>query len=195
MGTQTSNVKFKIMKKIIKVSEVLKGNYTGKKISVGGWVRTRRDSKGGFSFVEINDGSVFDNLQIIVPAEIDNYESEVKSLFTGACIEVEGEVVESQGSGQSVEIQAEKVVVHGNVDPTQYPLQKQRTSFEHLRINSHLRPRTNSFGAIARIRNKVAMAIHEFFQERGFLWVSTPIITASDCEGAGELFRVTTLDH
>ncbi len=183
------------MKKIIKVAEVLNGNYNGKKISVGGWVKTRRDSKGGFSFVEINDGSIFDNLQIIVPAEIDNYEAEVKLLFTGACIEVEGIVVESQGSGQAVEIQAEKVVVHGNVNPSQYPLQKQRTSFEHLRLNSHLRPRTNSFGAIARIRNKVAMAIHDFFQAHDFLWVSTPIITASDCEGAGELFKVTTLDH
>ncbi len=177
----------------VKVVEVLKGNRLDETVVVKGWVRTRRDSKGGFSFIELNDGSVFDNLQIVAPDSLPNYETEVKKLLTGASIEVEGTVAASPGKGQSVELQASAVRVHGFVDED-YPLHKQRMSLEHLRDHAHLRPRTNTFGAVTRVRNMVAMNIHEFFQTRGFLWVSTPIITASDCEGAGELFRATALD-
>jgi asparaginyl-tRNA synthetase len=178
----------------VKIGEILNGGYQDTEVLVKGWVRTRRDSKGGFSFIELNDGSVFDNLQIVAPAALPNYASEIQKLFTGASIAVKGTVVASQGKGQACEIQASAVSVIGFAEPNEYPIQKQRTSFEHLRTIAHLRPRTNTFSAVARVRNETAMAIHEFFQSRGFRWIATPIITPSDCEGAGELFNVTTLD-
>ena len=165
----------------------------GSSAKVAGWVRTRRDSKGGFSFVEMNDGSCFANLQIVADSSLDNYESEVVALFPGSSVSVEGKLVESPGKGQRVELKAEKITVFGFCDPLKYPLGKQRVSFEKLREIAHVRPRTNSFGAVARIRNILSNAVHEFFQNKKFLWIHTPIITASDCEGAGEMFQVTTL--
>jgi len=166
----------------------------GQQALLQGWVRTRRDSKGGFSFIELNDGTCLANIQVIAPAELANYETEVKHLSPGSSITVRGNIVESQGKGQATEIQAESIEVHGGADPETYPLQKKRHTFEKLREWAHLRPRTNTFGAIARVRNCVCRSIHDFFQENGFLYVHTPIITASDCEGAGAMFRVTTLD-
>ena len=165
----------------------------GQEVLLQGWVRTRRDSKAGFSFIELNDGSSFGGIQIIAPAELENYESEVKSLSAGCSISVEGLVKESPGKGQATEVEASKVTLHGTADVETYPLQKKRHSFEFLRSIAHLRPRTNTFGAVARVRNCVCRSIHNFFQENDFLYVHTPIITASDCEGAGEMFQVTTL--
>jgi len=167
----------------------------GAVVYVHGWVRTRRDSKGGFSFLELNDGSSLGGIQIICDNSLPNYETEVKHLNTGCCVRVEGELRESPGKGQSVEILAKKVEVIGRVgNPDSYPLQKKRHSMEFLREVAHLRPRSNTFGAIARVRNCLTAAAHEFFQEKGFLYLHTPIITASDCEGAGEMFNVSTLD-
>ena len=159
-----------------------------------GWVRTRRDSKAGFSFIEINDGSCQGNIQIIAEGTLDNYESEVKKLTAGCSISATGEIKESGGRGQSTEMLASKIEVHGWADPEEYPLQKKRHSFEKLREWAHLRTRTNTFGAVARVRNCISNSIHQFYQEQGFLYVNTPIITASDCEGAGEMFQVTTMD-
>lgn len=166
----------------------------GKTIKIEGWVRTRRDSKAGFSFLEINDGSCLSNLQIIADANLANYESQIKTLNTGASVAVEGLMKESGGKGQATELVAKSVVVYGEADPETYPLQKKRHSFEKLREWAHLRPRTNTFGAVARVRNCICNSIHQFFQEQEFLYVHTPIITASDCEGAGAMFQVTTLD-
>jgi asparaginyl-tRNA synthetase len=163
-------------------------------ITVAGWVRTVRTSKGGFSFVQINDGSCLANLQIVADDKLDNYESEIVHLTAGTSVVVEGTLVESQGKGQSVEVQASRLEALGDSDADNYPMQQKRHSFEFLRTQAHLRMRTNTFGAIARVRNTVCAAIHEFFQQRGFLYIHTPIITASDCEGAGQMFRVTTLD-
>lgn len=182
------------MTDMYRISDVLAGAYTGETAILRGWVRTRRDSKGGFSFIELNDGSSIDNIQIIAPVELPNYASEITHIFPGASIEAEGTVVASPGNKQDVELQATRITLIGAVEPQEYPLHKQRMSFEHLRSVAHLRPRTNTFGAITRVRNTLAMAVHDFFQSRGFYWISTPIITASDCEGAGELFQVTTLD-
>jgi asparaginyl-tRNA synthetase len=165
----------------------------GSQVLIQGWVRTRRDSKGGFSFIEINDGSCLANLQIIADADLDNYESEIIRLTAGCSISVSGEIKESGGK-QATEILASQVEIHGWADPDEYPLQKKRHSFEKLREWAHLRPRTNTFGAVARVRNRICKSIHDFYQDRGFLYVHTPIITASDCEGAGEMFRVSTLD-
>lgn len=173
------------------VAEILRASESPGKVTVKGWVRTKRDSKA-FSFVEINDGSSLANLQIIADATIDGYESNVLELRTGASIAVEGEVVESQGK-QQWELQASSVSMLGNSEED-YPLQKKGHSKEFLRSIAHLRPRTNLFGAVFRMRSQMAYAIHRFFQEQGFVYVHTPIITASDCEGAGEMFRVTTLD-
>lgn len=159
-----------------------------------GWVRTRRDSKGGFSFIEVNDGSCMTGLQIVADGKLHNYLSEVMKLQTGCSIEVVGTLVASVGKGQEVEIQAEEIKVVGWADPDVYPLQKKRHSFEFLRTIAHLRPRTNTFSAVARVRSSVSHAIHTFFQERGFIYVHTPIITGSDCEGAGEMFKVTAFD-
>ncbi len=166
----------------------------GQDVTVQGWVRTRRDSKGGFSFIELNDGSSLGNLQVIADAELDNYESEVKQLTSGCSVSVEGTIKASGGKGQTTELHAKTVQVHGWADADTYPLQKKRHSFEKLREWAHLRPRTNAFGAVARVRNQISRSIHDFFQEDGFLYVNTPIITASDCEGAGEMFRVSTID-
>lgn len=166
----------------------------GRPVIVEGWVRTRRDSKGGFSFIEINDGSCFANLQIIADGALENYEDTIKHLSPGCSVSVVGLLKESGGKGQATEVQAESVSLVGAADPETYPLQKKRHSMEKLREWAHLRPRTNTFGAVARVRNCISRSIHNFFQEAGFLYINTPIITASDCEGAGELFRVTTLD-
>lgn len=176
------------------VAEARHQSAIGQSVLIQGWVRTRRDSKAGFSFVEINDGSCLGNIQVIAPTTLENYESEITKLTTGCSIFVEGEVIESQGKGQATEIQAEKIGVYGWADPEKYPLQKKRTSFEKLREWAHLRPRTNALGAVARVRNCVCNSIHQFYQEEGFYYVHTPVITASDCEGAGEMFQVTTLD-
>lgn len=165
----------------------------GSTVDVSGWVRTRRDSKSGFSFLELNDGSCMSNLQVIVDASVPGYQETIKDVTTGASVRITGELKESPGSKQRVELHAATLELLGSADPETYPLQKKRHSFEFLREIAHLRPRTNTFGAIARVRNCVCKAIHDFFQERGFLYVHTPIITTSDCEGAGEMFTVTTL--
>jgi asparaginyl-tRNA synthetase len=164
-------------------------------VTVEGWVRTRRDSKAGFSFIHINDGSCLDNLQVVAPGELANYPDEVRHLTSGCSIRARGMLVESRGRGQSVEVRAEEIEVLGWVeDPDTYPVQPKRHSFEFLRSVAHLRPRTNTFGAVTRVRHVAARAIHDYFDRNGFYWVNTPIITASDAEGAGELFRVSTLD-
>src|SRR3954466_9127180 len=166
----------------------------GKSAQVQGWVRTRRDSKGGFSFIELNDGSSLASLQIIADGSLANYESEVKHLTAGSSVSIEGEVKASGGKGQATEVLAKKLTVLGGADPEAYPLHKKQPSLQKLREWAHLRPRTNTFGAVTRVRNCVSRSIHNFFQEEGFLYIHTPIITASDCEGAGAMFRVTTLD-
>lgn len=177
-----------------RISEILKNNAIGEHVTAAGWVRTRRDSKGGFSFIEINDGSCFSGLQIIADKDLPNYESHVLKLQTGCSIIADGTLSASPGKGQKVELKADAIQVVGWADPDVYPLQKKRHSFEFLRTIAHLRPRTNTFGAVARVRNAMASAVHGFFQKKGFLYVHTPILTGSDCEGAGEMFRVTTLD-
>jgi asparaginyl-tRNA synthetase len=166
----------------------------GTEVTAAGWVRTRRDSKAGFSFLQLSDGSTPAPLQVIADGQLPNYESDVLRLHTGAAVTVTGELVESPGSGQPVEVRARAVVVHGYADPEAYPIQKKQITYERLRDLAHLRPRTNTFGAVARVRNALAYATHRFFQERDFLYLHAPIITASDAEGAGEMFRVTTLD-
>ena len=170
-------------------------SHLGTTVSVRGWLRSKRDSKAGISFLAVHDGSSFEPIQAVVPDTLDNYASEVLSLTTGCAVAVTGELVASQGKGQALEIQARRVEVVGRVDdPESYPIAKKRHSFEYLRTQAHLRPRTNTFGAIARVRTTLANAIHNYFHAREFHWINTPIITGSDCEGAGELFRVSTLD-
>ena len=176
------------------VAQARREDYIGKKVHLQGWVRTRRDSKGGFSFIELNDGSCFGNVQIVADANLPNYESEIKKLNVGCSVTIEGEVRKSPAKGQATEVQATNIIVHGWCDADAYPIQKKGASFEFLRTVAHLRTRTNTFGAMARVRNCVSNSIHQFFQEQGFLYIHAPIITASDCEGAGELFKVTTLD-
>lgn len=161
---------------------------------VRGWVRTRRDSKGGFSFIEVNDGSCMGNLQIVAPAELANYADEVQKLTAGCSVVVRGDLQESPAKGQATELHATEVRVLGWADPETYPLQKKRHSFEKLREWAHLRTRTNTLGAVMRVRDQISQSIHQFFHENGFFYTHTPIITASDCEGAGEMFRVTSLD-
>ncbi len=178
----------------ISVNEARQAAAIGQTVLLRGWIRTRRDSKGGFSFLELNDGSSLANIQIVADADLANYEAEIKQLTAGCSVSIEGQVKESGGRGQATEVQAARVIVHGTADPESYPLQKKRHSFEKLREWAHLRPRTNTFGAIARVRNCISRSIHDFFQEQEFLYIHTPIIMASDCEGAGEMFRVTTLD-
>lgn len=179
-----------------RVADLLRSDPSeGQPVVVRGWLRSKRDSKAGISFLAVHDGSAFDSIQAVVPAELPNYESELLSLTTGCAVEVRGTLVASQGKGQSVEIQASDVKVVGRVDdPESYPIAKKRHTFEYLRTQAHLRTRTNTFGAITRVRHSLAQAIHGFFSGEGFYWVNTPIITGSDCEGAGELFRVSTLD-
>jgi asparaginyl-tRNA synthetase len=162
-------------------------------VQIGGWVRTTRHSKGGFSFLAINDGSCFGQLQVVADQSLGNYD-DLLHLSAGCSVLATGTVVESQGKGQAVELQADEVRILGRADAESYPIQPKRHSLEFLRTQAHLRPRTNTFGAVARVRNRICSAVHEFFQQRGFLYIHTPIITASDCEGAGELFRVTTLN-
>ena len=180
----------------VDVASLLKGRVpTGTNVTVKGWVRTRRDSKAGLSFIHVHDGSGFDPIQAVAPATLPNYETEIKRLTSGCSVIVAGTLTASQGQGQAVEIQAESVEVVGWVeDPETYPIQPKKSSFEYLREVAHLRPRTNTLGAIARVRHSLSMAVHRYFHERGFFWVHTPIITASDAEGAGEMFRVSTLD-
>jgi asparaginyl-tRNA synthetase len=178
----------------VSVAAARQADTVGREVRLQGWVRTRRDSKAGFSFLELNDGSSQGNVQVIADGSLANYESEIRKLGAGCSVTVEGAVKASPAKGQETEVHASRVVVHGMADPETYPLQKKQHSFEFLRTLAHLRPRTNTFGAIARVRNCVSRSIHQFFQEQGFLYVQTPIITASDCEGAGEMFKVTTLD-
>lgn len=176
----------------LSVKEARDPGSVGKEVRIQGWVRTRRDSKQ-FSFVEINDGSCQSNLQVIADNSLPNYESDVKSLGAGASVSIRGEIKESGGK-QATELLASELIVHGLADPQTYPLQKKRHSFEKLREWAHLRPRTNTFGGVMRVRNCISRSIHNFFQESGFLYINTPIITASDCEGAGAMFRVTSMD-
>lgn len=180
---------------VVSVADALGGVLpVDSQITLRGWVRTRRTSKGGFSFVAVNDGSCFDSIQVVADGALDNYDA-VAELGPGCALIVEGTLVASQGKGQSLEVQASAIEIVGEVDdPEHYPIAKKRHSFEYLRTQAHLRPRTNTFGAIARVRNTLSQAIHRYFDDNGFLWVNTPLITASDCEGAGELFRVSTLD-
>ncbi|HUU42781.1 MAG TPA: asparagine--tRNA ligase [Planctomycetota bacterium] len=178
-----------------RVKQLLDRRDFGATVTVRGWVRSRRDSKGGFSFLDVNDGSSLAGIQVVAEASLTNYESDVLRLVTGCCVRVEGELRESPGKGQTVEVLAKVIDVLGWVeDPETYPLQKKRHTMEFLREVAHLRPRSNTFGAVARVRNCLAAATHEFFQDRGFLYLHAPIITSSDCEGAGEMFGVSALD-
>ena len=179
-----------------RVREVLAGSVSGEgPVRVRGWVRTRRDSRQGFSFIQIHDGSCMPALQVVAGAALRNYHSEILRLTTGCAVAVRGRVVESPGKGQRRELEAEAVEVIGWVDnPETYPVAAKRHTFEHLREVAHLRPRTNTIGAIARVRHVISGAVHEYLTGQGFVWINTPLITASDCEGAGQLFRVTTLD-
>jgi asparaginyl-tRNA synthetase len=174
-----------------RIKNILQQKPVGQHVAVAGWVRTKRDT-GSFSFVEVNDGSCLANLQIIAEEKLDNYGAEIKQLSTGAGVMVEGALKKSPAKGQDVELHATRFRVIGKADPETYPLQKKRHSFEFLREISHLRPRTNALGAVARVRSRLAYAVHQFFQDRGFVQIHTPIITTSDCEGAGEMFMVTT---
>lgn len=180
----------------LSIAQVLGGALKeGDAVEVRGWVRTRRDSKAGISFVAISDGSCHAPIQAVVPSTLANYASDVQRLTAGCSVVVRGTLAPSQGKGQSLEIAAASVDVVGWVDdPETYPMQPKRHSMEYLREVAHLRPRTNLIGAMTRVRNTLAQAVHRFFHEQGFYWIHTPIITASDCEGAGEMFRVSTLD-
>lgn len=184
------------MNSVAPIVDVLQGKIAvGSTISVQGWVRTRRDSKAGISFLAVYDGSCFDPIQAVIEKDLPNYEQDILRLTAGCSVKVTGKVVESPGQGQKYELQATNVEVYGFVDdPETYPMAAKRHSIEYLREVAHLRARTNIVGAITRVRHTLAQAIHQFFDERGFFWLSTPIITASDTEGAGEMFRVSTLD-
>ncbi|WP_313619293.1 asparagine--tRNA ligase, partial [Pantoea septica] len=181
---------------VVPVADVLHGRVAvDSEVTVRGWVRTRRDSKAGLSFVAVYDGSCFNPVQAVVNNSLNNYQDEVLHLTTGCSVIVTGTVVASPGQGQAFEIQATRVEVTGWVDdPDTYPMAAKRHSIEYLREVAHLRPRTNLIGAVARVRHTLAQALHRFFHENGYFWVSTPLITASDTEGAGEMFRVSTLD-
>ncbi len=178
------------------ISKLLSGAVpVGRTVTVKGWVRTRRDSKAGLSFLNVHDGTCFAPLQVVVPGDLPNYADEVLRLGAGCSVAVTGELAASQGQGQAVELKATAVEVIGWVDdPETYPVQPKRHTMEYLREVAHLRSRTNVIGAATRVRNCLAQAVHRFYHERGFFWIHTPIITASDCEGAGEMFRVSTLD-
>jgi asparaginyl-tRNA synthetase len=174
------------------VKQILAREAGGGRARVRGWVKTARHSKG-VSFLEVTDGSCFDGIQVVAPPELANFEDEIRHVGTGFALDAEGELVDSPGKGQRFELRADRIEVVGATGED-YPLQKKRHTFEFLRTIAHLRPRTNTIGAVLRVRNAAAAAVHEFFQERGFVLLHTPIITASDCEGAGEMFRVSTLD-
>jgi asparaginyl-tRNA synthetase len=176
-----------------RIIELLRNGKPDTSALVQGWVRTKRESKE-LTFLEINDGSSLKGLQIVVDKDLPDYENIVKQIATGASLRIAGKLVASPAKGQRIEMQAKNITIFGTADAEQYPLQKKRHSFEFLRTIAHLRPRTNTLGAVFRVRNACAYAIHRFFQERGFIWVHTPIITASDCEGAGEMFAVTAMD-
>lgn len=176
-----------------RILELLRNGQPDDAVTIQGWVRTKRELKG-FSFIEVNDGSSLANLQVVINADLPDYEVVIKRINTGASVEVSGVLLASQGKGQRIELKGATVQVYGEADPETYPLQKKRHSFEFLREIGHLRSRTNTLGAVFRVRNACSQAIHQFYQERGFLWVHTPMITANDCEGAGELFTVTNLD-
>ena len=174
------------------IKELLQATPTGQQVEVQGWVKTSRDS-GSLSFVEVTDGSCLAGIQVVAESGLENYETDVKHLATGSSVHITGTLVPSPAKGQDVEVRAEKVTVISPADPATYPLQKKRHSFEFLRSISHLRARTNALGAVARVRSELSFAIHRFFKERGFFQVHTPVITTSDCEGAGEMFTVTAL--
>ena len=177
------------------IKDILAGRVAfDSEVTIEGWVRSRRTSKAGFSFIHVNDGSCFGSLQAVADADLTNYD-DVQQIQTGCSVRVTGTLVESKGRGQDSEIKAHTVEVVGWVDdPESYPVAKKRHTFEYLRSVAHLRPRTNTFGAMARVRNAIAHSVHQYFSDEGFLWINTPIITGSDCEGAGDLFRVSKLD-
>ncbi|MFK7962190.1 MAG: asparagine--tRNA ligase [Phycisphaerales bacterium] len=179
-----------------RIADILAGRPAlGETATIRGWIRTRRDSKAGLSFLNVHDGSAFDGLQVVAPADLPGYEETVLHLTTGCSVICTGTLVESKGKGQSVEMQAATIELVGGVeDPDTYPVAAKRHTFEYLREVAHLRTRTNTFGAVARVRNTLAQSVHRYFHENGYLWVHTPIISASDCEGAGDMFRVSTLD-
>ncbi|KTD46088.1 asparaginyl tRNA synthetase [Legionella quinlivanii] len=184
------------MTEVYTIKQCLEGEISvDETVCVRGWVKTRRDSKAGVSFVSLHDGSCFAPIQLVASEQLPNYQSEVLKLTAGCALIAKGKLVTSQGKGQSFEIQVEHLEVVGWVEnPESYPIQAKRHTLEFLRDVAHLRPRTNTISAVTRIRHCLAQAIHRFFHERGYFWVHTPIITASDCEGAGEMFRVSTLD-
>jgi asparaginyl-tRNA synthetase len=175
------------------IDHILKTGAVGDEIKVQGWIRSKRESKG-FAFVDVNDGSCMANIQVVIAQDLAEYADKIKRINTGASVAIGGQLVASPAKGQRVELQAQTLEIFGESDPETYPLQKKRHSFEFLREIGHLRGRTNTLGAVFRVRNACAAAVHQFFQEKGFLWVHTPIISASDCEGAGEMFNVTTLN-
>ena len=179
-----------------RIALVLAGEVAvGSRVTIEGWIRTRRDSKAGLSFLAVHDGSSFEPLQVVAPAELANYQSDVLRITTGCAVRVSGELIASQGKGQAVEVRADSIEVVGWVDdPDHYPMQPKRHTMEYLREVAHLRPRTNVIGAVTRVRHTLAQAVHRFFHEHGFFWIHTPIITASDAEGAGQMFKVSTLD-
>ncbi len=184
------------MAKVVRIAEVLGGSQaSGEQVTIQGWVRTRRDSKAGLSFLQVHDGSSFAPLQVVAQAALANYEDEVLHLTAGCAVRASGTLADSQGTGQSVELQAGSIEVVGWVDdPNSYPVAAKRHTFEYLREVPHLRVRTNTIGAVARVRHALAQAMHRYFHEHGFYWIHTPIVTAADAEGAGEMFRVSTLD-
>jgi asparaginyl-tRNA synthetase len=184
------------MTSVVSISSIRSGKFgVGQEVVVQGWVRTRRDSKGGFSFISIHDGSCFDALQVVAPESLANYRDEVLHVTAGTSVAVRGVLAQSPGKGQALELQATGMEVIGGVEnPESYPISAKQHSFEHLREHAHLRVRTNTFGAVLRMRHTLAQAVHRFFDQRGFFLVHTPVITTSDCEGAGELFRVTMLN-
>lgn len=178
----------------LKVKQALLPESIGKRVILQGWVRSRRDSKGGFSFIDLSDGTSIKGVQVIAEKTLPNYEAEILKAGIGSSVEIVGNIVASPAKGQATEVKAESVKIFGYADPVDYPLQKKETSFEFLRSIAHLRPRTMTFGAVFRVRNEICRSIHNFYQSRGFIYVHTPVITASDCEGAGQMFKVTTLD-
>jgi asparaginyl-tRNA synthetase len=185
------------MAQVVRIADVLSGKVAvgRQQVTVQGWVRTRRDSKAGLSFVQVHDGSSFAPLQVVAQNALPNYEDEVLRLTAGCAVTCSGTLAESQGAGQSVEMQADAISIVGWVDdPDSYPVAAKRHTFEYLREVPHLRVRTNTIGAVARVRHVLAQALHRYLHEQGFYWIHTPIITASDAEGAGEMFRVSTLD-
>jgi len=183
------------MSTVLTVKECLDGHTLDTPVSVRGWVKTRRDSKAGLSFIHLHDGSCFNPVQIVAPAHLPNYQEEISKLTAGCSLIATGKLVPSQGQGQSYELQADAIEIVGWIDnPDSYPISPKRHTMEYLREVAHLRPRTNIIGAVTRIRHHLSQAIHRFFHERGYFWIHTPITTASDCEGAGEMFRVSTLD-